>query len=100
MKLPLTIALSTLVLSAPALADTIPKGARLSIWQPVGNGDPNGFSCHVGREIPPYRFVKCHRNFVWARINARFYGDPGSDLGIPTGAMSPGAAGGAVSGRN
>ncbi len=66
----LTATLFVLTLSAPVLADTVPQGAKLFFWEPVGNGDPNAVSCYVGRETPPYRFVSCKRNSDWKRLNA------------------------------
>ena len=45
MKLSLTIALSTLMLSAPAFADTVPEGVKLRAYEPVGNGDPSPTGC-------------------------------------------------------
>ena len=91
----LTAAFFVLTLSAPALADTLPAGAKLYVWEPVGNGDPNAISCDVGRETPPYRFVNCMRNLDWARINAG-YGRLWSDdtrgeapFGPSTGSFEP-----------
>jgi|GEM_PF-5900598 len=100
MQLSLTIALATLMLSAPAFADTVPEGAKLYAYQPVGNGDPNAITCWAWRTTPPVRGLQCARNSYWARLNAGSNQDLGGDLGIPGGAMSPGAAGGAVGGRN
>jgi hypothetical protein len=97
----LTITLSTLMLSAPAFADTVSKGAVLFAYQPVGNGDPNAVTCWAWRTTPPVRGLQCARNSYWARLNAGTnHGDLGGDSGLPGGAMSPGAAGGAIGGRN
>ena len=69
MKLALTIALSTLVLSAPSLADTVPEGVPLRAYPPVGNGDPNAISCWARRVTPPIRGLQCARNSSWKRFN-------------------------------
>lgn len=69
MKLSLAIALSTLMLSALALADTLPKGFTLRAYPPVGNGDPNAISCWAWRTTPPIRGLQCARNSYWARLN-------------------------------
>jgi hypothetical protein len=101
MKLSLTIVLSALMLSAPAFADTVSEGAKLYAYQPVGNGDPNAITCWAWRTTPPVRRLQCARNSDWARLNAGSNrGDLRDNSGPPTGAMWPGAAGGAVSGRN
>ena len=65
----LTAALLVLILSAPALADTVPEGVALRAYQPVGNGDPNAISCWAWRVTPPVRGLQCARNAVWKRIN-------------------------------
>ena len=97
----LTAALFVLTLSAPALAGTVPEGITLRAYQPVGNGDPNAISCWAWRVTPPIRGLQCARNSDWARLNAGSNGgDLGGNSGLPMGAMSPGAAGGAVGGRN
>src|SRR3978361_665740 len=97
----LTAALFVLTLSAPALADTVPKGFTLLAYPPVGNGDPNAISCWAWRTTPPVRGLQCARNSEWARLNkGSNRGYPSDNSGPPTGAMWPGAAGGAVSGRN
>jgi hypothetical protein len=97
----LTAALLVLTLSAPALAGTVPEGIKLQAYQPVGNGDPNAISCWAYRTTPPVRGLRCARNSYWARLNAGSgHGALGGDSGIPGGAMSPGAAGGAIGARN
>jgi hypothetical protein len=87
MKLTLTIALSTLMLSAPAFAATVPEGVTLRAYQPVGNGDPNAISCWARRVSPPIRGLQCARNSVWARINAS---SPSFDAGQPNSAPNNG----------
>jgi hypothetical protein len=67
----LTAALFVLTLSAPALADTVPKGFTLRAYPPVGNGDPNAISCWAWRTTPPVRGLQCARNSHWARLNGR-----------------------------
>ena len=69
MKLSLTIALATLILSAPAFADKVPEGAKLYAYRPVGNGDPNAVTCWAYRTTPPLRGLQCARNSYWARLN-------------------------------
>jgi hypothetical protein len=97
----LTITLSTLMLSAPALAYTVPKEAIIFAYQPVGNGDPKAVTCWAWRTTPPVRGLQCARNSDWARLNAGSNrGDLSGDSGLPGGAMTPGAAGGAIGGRN
>ena len=105
----LTVSISTLMLlgcaptydeSAMPKAGTAPEGIKLQAYEPGGKGDPNAISCWAYRTTPPVRGLRCARNSYWARLNAGSHSDLGGDLGIPTGAMSPGAAGGAVSGRN
>ena len=91
MKSVLTITFAALILVAPALADTVPEGAKLYFWEPVGNGDPNAISCYVGRETPPYRFVSCKRNLDWARMNAgdgRLWSDTRGEATLGPGAGS------------
>jgi len=100
MKLSLTIALSALMLSVPALADTVPAGVKLRAYPPVGNGDPNAISCWAWRTTPPIRGLQCARNSDWARWNAgSIPAEMGAISGPPMGAMTPGAAGGAIAGR-
>lgn len=67
----LTAALFVLALSAPALADSVPQGAKLFASQPVGNGEPNAISCYRA-ELTGSHTTKtvCHRNLEWARLNA------------------------------
>jgi hypothetical protein len=97
----LAITISALMLSAPAFADTVPKGAIIFAYQPVGNGDPKAVTCWAWRTTAPVRGLRCGRNSYWARLNAGSNGgDLGGNSGIPGGAMSPGAAGGAIVGRN
>jgi hypothetical protein len=96
----LTAALFVLTLSAPALAGTVPEGIKLQAYEPVGKGDPNAISCWAWRTTPPIRGLQCARNSYWARLNAGNHGEMGAAiLGTPTGAMSPGAAAGAIAGR-
>ena len=66
----LTITIATLMLSAPALAGTVPEGITLRAYEPVGKGDPNAISCWARRVTPPIRGLQCARNSVWGRINA------------------------------
>jgi hypothetical protein len=97
----LTAALFVLTLSAPALADTVPQGVKLRAYEPVGNGDPKAVTCWAYRTTPPVRGLQCARNSDWARLNAGSNrGELGGNSGLPMGAMSPGAAGGAIGGRN
>ena len=65
----LAITISALMLSAPAFADTVPKGAIIFAYQPVGNGDPNAISCWAYRTTPPVRGLECARNSEWVRLN-------------------------------
>jgi hypothetical protein len=95
----LTAALLVLTLSAPALAGTLPEGVKLFAYPPVGNGDPNAITCWAYRTTPPVRGLRCARNSYWARLNAGSHHDLGSDSGPPTGAMTPGAAGGVIVAR-
>jgi hypothetical protein len=95
----LTIALSALMLSAPAFAYTVPEGVKLLSYPPVGNGDPHAISCWAYRATPPVRGLRCARNSYWARLNAGSHQDLGSDSGPPMGAMTPGAAGGVIVAR-
>lgn len=71
MKLILTIATSTLMLSAAAFADTVPQEFKLRAYPPVGNGDPNAISCWAWRATPPIRGLRCARNSYWAQLNGR-----------------------------
>jgi len=97
----LTAALFVFTLSAPALAGTFPEGIELRAYEPVGNGDPNAISCWAWRTTPPVRGLQCARNSEWARLNAGSnHGEMSAISGPPVGAMSPGAAGGAIGGRN
>jgi hypothetical protein len=96
----LTAALFVFTLSVPALAGTVSEGITLQAYPPVGNGDPNAISCWAWRVTPPVRGLHCARNSDWARLNAGSFRDVASDSRPPTGAMSPGAAGGAIAGRN
>jgi len=97
----LTAALFVFMLSAPTLAETVPGGIALQAYPPVGNGDPNAISCWAWRTTPPIRGLQCARNAYWARLNAGYNGVVKSDILArpPMGAMWPGAAGGAVTGR-
>jgi hypothetical protein len=72
MKLPLAIALSALMLSAPTFAGNVPEGLRLRAYPPTGKGDPNAISCWAWRTTPPVRGLQCARNSEWARFNADF----------------------------
>ena len=71
----LTVTLSALMLSAPAFANTAsdtqtaPEKVQYYTWTPVGNGDPNGISCHVSRGTPPRGPMVCLHNSDWKRIN-------------------------------
>ena len=87
MKLFLTIALSTLMLSAPAFAGDLPEGVKLRAYPPVGNGDPNAISCWAYRTTPPVRGLQCARNSYWARLNGASHHELGSDPGLPTGSV-------------
>jgi len=97
----LTAALFVFTLSVPALAGpTLPDGVKLYAYPPVGNGDPNAVTCWAWRTTPPVQGLHCLRNSDWARLNAGSFRDVANDSRPPTGAMSPGAAGGAIAGRN
>lgn len=101
MKSLLTITFAALTLAAPALAGAVPEGVNLLSYPPVGNGDPHAISCWAWRTTPPVRGLRCARNSYWARLNAGSNSeDLGGNSGLPGGAMSPGAAGGAIAGRN
>jgi len=66
----LTAALFVLTLSAPALADTLPAGAKLWQYQPTGAGKPDGVSCYeVAKTGTRTRNLQCASNSEWARIN-------------------------------
>jgi hypothetical protein len=88
----LTITIATLMLSAPAVADTVPQGATVLQNQPTGAGKPNAVSCYqsvaTGSHI---RNLQCARNSDWARINRidalNGYDQPVSTLG-PGGAFA------------
>lgn len=86
-------ALFVLTLSAPALADSLPKGVTLRAYQPVGNGDPNAISCWARRITPPVRGLQCARNSDWARLNARNAAVTAAVMspvfGVPTGYGMP-----------
>jgi hypothetical protein len=73
MKLILTIALSTLMLSASAFAGTAPEGFTLRAYPPTGNGDPNAISCWAWRTTSPIRGLQCARNSEWSRLNGRSF---------------------------
>ena len=88
MKLFLTIALSTLMLSAPVFAGDVPEGVKLRAYPPVGNGDPNAISCWAYRTTPPVRGLQCARNSYWAQLNAGFSGEPGGAISGPPSADS------------
>ena len=67
----LTTALLVLTLSAPALADTIPAGARVFGSQPSGTGEPTAISCYRASMTGTHATkMVCHRNSEWARANA------------------------------
>jgi hypothetical protein len=66
----LTAALFALTLSAPALADTVPKGATIWQHQPTGAGKPEAISCY--QEVAPgshIRNLQCAPNSYWAMAN-------------------------------
>ena len=67
----LTFTFAALMLSAPALAGSVPEGVTLRAYEPVGNGDPNAISCWAWRVTPPIRGLQCARNSYWARLNGR-----------------------------
>ena len=95
----LTAALFVITLSAPALADTVPAGPPVLPHQPTGAGKPDAVSCYEAVKTGTRtRTLQCAPNSYWARLNAG--SNLGGDLGIPGSAMSPGAAGGAIGGRN
>ena len=84
----LTITIATLMLSAPALADTVPQGATILRHQPTGTGKPDAVSCFQTIATGSHtRSLQCARNSVWARIN-RSAGQP--DTGQPLSALGPG----------
>ncbi len=60
MKLSLTIALFTLIIAAPALAETV-------------KGDPNAVTCLQAQPLPNMAMVSgkevCRTNAEWVRIN-------------------------------
>lgn len=91
MKLILTIALSTLMLSAPAFAGDLAEGVKLRAYPPVGNGDPNAISCWAYRTTPPVRGLQCARNSYWAQLNGSSHHELGSDSGPPVGTVPTGA---------
>jgi hypothetical protein len=67
----LTFTLSTLLLSAPALAQTAPEKPKIYTDKPIGEGDPSAISCY---QLPSsYSRVKkmdCKPNSEWAQIFA------------------------------
>ena len=81
----LTITVAALMLSAPALADTVPAVATVWRHQPTGAGKPDAVSCYqavaTGSHI---RNLRCAPNSEWARLNrsiALYDGLPTSTLG-------------------
>ena len=71
MKLFFAITLSTLTLSAPAFADTIPAGAKVFGSRPSGTGEPTAVSCYRANMTGTHTTtMQCHRNSEWARANA------------------------------
>jgi len=85
----LTIALVVFTLSAPAVADTVPQGAPLRAYEPVGKGDPNAISCWAWRVIPPIRGLRCARNSYWARLNGRLLSGSGAEAPPQMPAFTP-----------
>ena len=74
----LTIALSALTLTAPALAHSAPEAAKIYAGRPVGDGDPNAISCYpaertVSRVMP----LVCKTNAEWARIQIHIHNQCG-----------------------
>jgi len=69
----LTITFAALTLAAPALADSLPAGAKLWQDQPTGVGKPNAISCYeVVKTGTRTRNLQCARNWYWARLNRPF----------------------------
>jgi hypothetical protein len=72
----LTTALLVLTLSAPALADSLPAGAKLWQDRPTGVGKPDAVSCYeVVKTGTRTRNLQCARNSYWARLNRPFPND-------------------------
>jgi hypothetical protein len=83
MKRFLAITLSTLALSVPAFADTIPPGAKVFGSQPSGAGDPTAISCYRADKTGTHTTqMVCHRNSDWARLNRPFPNELGVQLQI------------------
>ena len=85
----LAITISALTLSAPAFADTVPEGAIIFAYQPVGNGDPKAVTCWAWRTTPPVRGLKCARNSQWARMNRNLASGPDGSPPSPNSDMFP-----------
>jgi hypothetical protein len=67
----LTITFAALMLAAPALADTLPAGAKLWQYQPSGAGKPDAVRCYEVVKIGTRtRNLQCARNSQWARLSA------------------------------
>lgn len=77
MKLVVTAALSALILSGPALAQT-PVKPPIYASRPNGDGDPNAISCYAGLETTSRIYHKqCKSNAEWARIHAAIHNQCG-----------------------
>lgn len=80
----LTLTLSALVLSAPALAQTAPEQPTVYKDKPTGAGDPSTVSCYR----PPVSMSRisrpdCRPNSEWARIHAADNRGGQTDIGAP-----------------
>jgi hypothetical protein len=67
----LTFALSMLMLSAPALAQTAPEQRKIYTEKPIGEGDPGATSCYPEpSSMSRVRKMDCRLNSEWASIYA------------------------------
>ena len=67
----LTFTLSALMLSAPALAQTVPEQRQIYKDKPSGQGDPVAISCYrPASSFSHISGLECRRNSEWAQIAA------------------------------
>ena len=80
----LTLTLSALMLSAPALAQTAPEQPTMYKDKPSGAGDPSAISCYrPDQTMSRISRPDCRPNSEWARIHAVDNRGSQTDIGGP-----------------
>ena len=70
MRLILTMAVTTLMLGAPALGQASPEAPKVYMQEPTGDGDPTATTCRPPQRQPNSRIPGpevCKTNAQWAR---------------------------------